>query len=244
VNIGAKAMRTITMLDEEGKPINRTYPRRAENLVKKGRARWVDSSTIEITPSQETEDGMMVDVLEVQGQNAAFKVGDVVNINSGGFPMTVLEIRNEGVLCRWLGDDRRYRQDLFPPESIVEAVSSEEETSTSKDYFTMAMKFIADSPIDPLIKNDQVIRLFEACKGVPLNDLLNKLTKMSCMGDETAREAIQAIHNLEIPYEQKLTALTDIAKTTAFSKVQNMESVMTLVGVIAGKPCDTEEQCP
>jgi hypothetical protein len=47
------------MLDKDGKPFNRTYPRRADNLVRKGRANWVNGSTIEIIPPapfQETED--------------------------------------------------------------------------------------------------------------------------------------------------------------------------------------------
>jgi hypothetical protein len=159
--------------------------------------------------------------------------------------MTVIEVRNDNtVLCRWLGDDRRYRQDAFPKEALTASDASEEVTTTSKSYFTHAMKFIADSPIDPLIKNDQIIRLFEACKGVSLDDILNKLTETSIIGDETASKAIQAIRDLETPNEQKLTALTDIAKATAFSKVQNLESLMTLVGAIAGKQPDSEEQCP
>ena len=44
------------MLDEEGRPFSRTYPRRAGNLVKKGRAKWLDSSTIVLTASAQSQD--------------------------------------------------------------------------------------------------------------------------------------------------------------------------------------------
>lgn len=43
----------ITVLDESGNVIGDTYPKRAKGLVKKGRALYVDETTICLTEAEE-----------------------------------------------------------------------------------------------------------------------------------------------------------------------------------------------
>lgn len=41
--------KSITILDEEGKFVGETYPKRANGLVKKGRAKYVGETTIRMS---------------------------------------------------------------------------------------------------------------------------------------------------------------------------------------------------
>ena len=43
-----------------------------------------------------------------------FKIGDVVQLRSGGQEITVVEIANDDVVCQWFSKDGRLRKDQFP----------------------------------------------------------------------------------------------------------------------------------
>jgi uncharacterized protein YodC (DUF2158 family) len=48
-----------------------------------------------------------------------FKVGDTVQLKSGGPIMTIIEVLSEGwVTCRWY-DGKQYKTENFPSEALV-----------------------------------------------------------------------------------------------------------------------------
>ena len=47
----------------------------------------------------------------------ALKLGDVVRLKSGGFPMTVCSTEDDFIICRW-AKDGDYETLPFPPETL------------------------------------------------------------------------------------------------------------------------------
>lgn len=59
---------------------------------------------------------------EVRGQ---MKVGDVVQLKSGGPRMTVVEVKPEGITCQWYSkEDEDYKSGIFAPDALKPYVSS------------------------------------------------------------------------------------------------------------------------
>jgi uncharacterized protein YodC (DUF2158 family) len=49
----------------------------------------------------------------------AFKVGDVVQLNSGGPKMTVANVQTDGnVRCAWFSPDGKLENAVFPPDGL------------------------------------------------------------------------------------------------------------------------------
>ena len=65
--------KNVVVLDEQGKKIGMTYPKRARGLVKKGRARYVDACTICLAcpPDMDLEDIQMNDNNIIQEEGLA-----------------------------------------------------------------------------------------------------------------------------------------------------------------------------
>lgn len=122
-------MRDIVMLDENAKPFSRTYKRRAGNLVRHGRAVWVDADTIRVvdagSPDEMEAESMAEDavVSEESLGNPKIRIGDVVRLNSGGPTMTVVgRLKDGSYLCRWWNSDKQaYSQDGFLAETLKQA---------------------------------------------------------------------------------------------------------------------------
>jgi len=56
----------------------------------------------------------------------AFKVGDVVRLKSGGFPMTVVCVDKNGLLdCVWHNAVGEYRDHAFVESSLIPAAATE-----------------------------------------------------------------------------------------------------------------------
>jgi uncharacterized protein YodC (DUF2158 family) len=54
------------------------------------------------------------------------KAGDIVMLKSGGQPMTVAEVKEDEVLCLWMGmDGDLYREEL--PLAVLDQVEVEED---------------------------------------------------------------------------------------------------------------------
>ena len=54
------------------------------------------------------------------------KAGDIVMLKSGGQPMTVAEVKEDEVLCLWMGmEGDLYREEL--PLAVLEQVAEEED---------------------------------------------------------------------------------------------------------------------
>jgi uncharacterized protein YodC (DUF2158 family) len=62
----------------------------------------------------------------------AFQAGEVVTLKSGGMPMTVAEVGDDGVQVLWLGEEGElFRETL--PESVLELVPATEAEDDEKD---------------------------------------------------------------------------------------------------------------
>jgi uncharacterized protein YodC (DUF2158 family) len=125
-----------------------------------------------LAPPQEMEEIIMADILDIQEQNTTFMIGDVVKINSGGLPMTVIELRDDNtVLCRWLGDDRRYKQDTFPTATIKRCHEEDiSACSNAPDWFMQrVLDFIRDSNADELEKVAHVVELVRIVEGTKIS---------------------------------------------------------------------------
>ena len=54
------------------------------------------------------------------------KAGDIVMLKSGGQPLTVVEVKDEDVLCLWMGmEGNLFRETL--PLAVLEQVDPDEE---------------------------------------------------------------------------------------------------------------------
>ena len=54
------------------------------------------------------------------------KAGDIVMLKSGGQPMTVADVKEDEVLCLWMGmEGDLYREEL--PRAVLEQVTEEED---------------------------------------------------------------------------------------------------------------------
>lgn len=51
-------------------------------------------------------------------KDAKFKIGDVVQLRSGGPRMTVLHVAEEWLECLWFNNAGELQQDTFPPTMI------------------------------------------------------------------------------------------------------------------------------
>jgi uncharacterized protein YodC (DUF2158 family) len=54
---------------------------------------------------------------------AKFRVGEVVQLPSGGCKMTVLKVTGENVDCVWIADDGRLQNAFFPETILLKSVT-------------------------------------------------------------------------------------------------------------------------
>ena len=60
------------------------------------------------------------------------KAGDIVMLKSGGQPLTVVEVKDEDVLCLWMGmEGNLFRETL--PLAVLEQVDPDEEEEDDED---------------------------------------------------------------------------------------------------------------
>ena len=60
------------------------------------------------------------------------KAGDVVMLKSGGHPMTVVEVKEDEVLCLWMGmEGDLYREEL--PLAVLERAEEEDDEEDDED---------------------------------------------------------------------------------------------------------------
>ena len=60
------------------------------------------------------------------------KAGDIVMLKSGGQPMTVADVKEDEVLCLWIGmEGDLYREEL--PLAVLEQVEAEDEDEEDED---------------------------------------------------------------------------------------------------------------
>jgi uncharacterized protein YodC (DUF2158 family) len=60
------------------------------------------------------------------------KAGDIVMLKSGGQPMTVADVKEDEVLCLWMGmEGDLYREEL--PLAVLEQVAEEEDEDDEED---------------------------------------------------------------------------------------------------------------
>lgn len=68
--------KNITVIDENGNILDRTYPKRANGLVKKGRARWDGDAVIRLCPSRNREEVKMANNIYEVLDNQISKMQD------------------------------------------------------------------------------------------------------------------------------------------------------------------------
>lgn len=106
------------VLDAHSNPLAATYPKRAKQIVKQGRAEWVNESAIRMlvnSPDEMRAKTMPDEInarneqIELEQENefgdrkalvSDLEVGDVICLNSGGPGMTIMEIHDGQALCR------------------------------------------------------------------------------------------------------------------------------------------------
>ena len=60
------------------------------------------------------------------------KAGDIVMLKSGGQPMTVADVKEDEVLCLWMGmEGDLYREEL--PLAVLEQVTEEEDDEDEEE---------------------------------------------------------------------------------------------------------------
>jgi uncharacterized protein YodC (DUF2158 family) len=57
----------------------------------------------------------------------AFAPGDVVVLKSGGLPLTVVAVDEDGVECMWLADDGTLQRETIPGAALAAAEDGEDE---------------------------------------------------------------------------------------------------------------------
>ncbi|MHC4044995.1 DUF2158 domain-containing protein [Bradyrhizobium sp. 23AC] len=55
------------------------------------------------------------------------KAGDVVMLKSGGQPLTVAEVKEDGVLCLWMGMEGHLFRETLPLATLVQVEEEEED---------------------------------------------------------------------------------------------------------------------
>ncbi|PJG51629.1 DUF2158 domain-containing protein [Bradyrhizobium forestalis] len=61
------------------------------------------------------------------------KAGDVVMLKSGGQPLTVAEIKEDEVLCLWMGMEGDLFRETLPLATLVQVEEDEEEDEEDED---------------------------------------------------------------------------------------------------------------
>ena len=61
------------------------------------------------------------------------KAGDVVMLKSGGQPLTVAEIKEEEVLCVWMGMEGDLFRETLPLAALVQVEEEDEEEEDDED---------------------------------------------------------------------------------------------------------------
>lgn len=61
------------------------------------------------------------------------KAGDVVMLKSGGQPLTVAEVKEEEVLCLWMGMEGDLFRETLPLATLVQVEEEEDEEEDDED---------------------------------------------------------------------------------------------------------------
>lgn len=70
-------------------------------------------------------------------QDKCFKIGAIVSLNSGGHPMTVINIGDDGVTCAWsIRDDIKTKS--FPTAALKDASASKTLSELIEDSMEIA----------------------------------------------------------------------------------------------------------
>ena len=67
-----------------------------------------------------------------------FAPGQIVNLKSGGQPMTVVAVDEETVECIWLGDGGEFFREPIPTLALERAYGSDDEESDTGDETDVA----------------------------------------------------------------------------------------------------------
>jgi uncharacterized protein YodC (DUF2158 family) len=63
----------------------------------------------------------------------AFEPGDVVALKSGGQPLTVVAVDEDGVDCVWIGEEGEFFRETIPSVALVKADELEDEIEDEDD---------------------------------------------------------------------------------------------------------------
>lgn len=146
--------KNVVVLRADSSPFSMTYPKRARHLVKKGRARWKDANTIELTCPSPSSD-----------------MGDELNMDN--------------------------------------------------DLKQKALEFVMASDIDPIVKNDQIIRLVKDDDNSVelLNRLIEELRNLIPAMNTDIPIFISAISDLDsADSDEQLEALRELANRAMDTK--------------------------
>jgi uncharacterized protein YodC (DUF2158 family) len=61
------------------------------------------------------------------------KAGDVVMLKSGGQPLTVVEVKEDDVLCLWMGMEGNLYRETLPLAVLDRAVAEDDEEEDDED---------------------------------------------------------------------------------------------------------------
>jgi uncharacterized protein YodC (DUF2158 family) len=61
------------------------------------------------------------------------KAGDVVMLKSGGQPLTVVEVKEDDVLCLWMGMEGNLYRETLPLAVLDRAVEEDDEEEDDED---------------------------------------------------------------------------------------------------------------
>lgn len=99
--------KNVVVFDENGTMQSPTYPRRARGLVKSGRARWTDATTICLTRSQKKED------LEMEFKKEILARIDAITCSLDGASESQLEVYAQAIrLLQTLVDEESRKEYL------------------------------------------------------------------------------------------------------------------------------------
>jgi uncharacterized protein YodC (DUF2158 family) len=68
-----------------------------------------------------------------RGQSMELKAGDVVMLKSGGQPLTVAEVKDDEVLCLWMGMEGDLFRETLPLAVLVQVEEDEEDEDEDDD---------------------------------------------------------------------------------------------------------------
>ena len=61
------------------------------------------------------------------------KAGDIVMLKSGGQPLTVVEVKDEDVLCLWMGMEGDLFRETLPLATLVQVQEEDDEEEEEDD---------------------------------------------------------------------------------------------------------------